>query len=117
MRRYLIPILLFLAGLALALKLVPAEQAAVAARLQNFPDADHAAHQLRPVVMTILCFIPAIGGIFYASGSILARYVARQFITLLAIGFSALATLWLLMDFQNNLDDLKGTQSVVGTGF
>ena len=115
MRRYLIPILLFLAGLALALKLVPAEQAAVAARLQNFPDADHAAHQLRPVVMTILCFIPAIGGIFYASGSILARYVARQFITLLAIGFSALATLWLLMDFQNNLDDLKGTQSVVGT--
>ncbi|MFC7336514.1 LptF/LptG family permease [Haloferula chungangensis] len=115
MRRFLIPILLLLVGLALAAKLVPAEQAAVAARLKDFPDADTAAHQFRPVVVTILCLIPAIAGLFYALGSILARYVARQFLSILAIGFFALATLWLLMDFQDNLDELKDSQSVINT--
>jgi len=115
MRRFLIPILLILAGLALAAKLVPAEQAAVAARLKDFPDADTAAHQLRPIVVAILCFLPAAGGLLYSLGSILARYVARQFLSLLAIGFFALATLWLLMDFQDNLDELKDTESIAAT--
>lgn len=115
MRRFLIPILLLLAGLALAAKLVPAEQAAVAARLKYFPGADTAAHQLRPFVIAIICCIPAIGGLFYALGSILARYVARQFLPILSISFMALATLWLLMDFQDNLDQLKESQSVIST--
>ncbi|MEP4078502.1 LptF/LptG family permease [Haloferula sp.] len=115
MRRFLIPILLFIAGLGLAWIIVPAEQAEVATRLEEFPDADAAAHRLRPVVMTILCFLPFIGGVFYSSGSILARYVSREFLSLLAIGFLALTTLWLLMDFQDNIDELKATQSIAGT--
>jgi lipopolysaccharide export system permease protein len=115
MRRFLIPILLTLAGLALAAKLVPAEQAAVAARLKDFPDADTAAHQLRPIIVAILCFLPAVAGLTYSLGSILARYVARQFLSLLSIGFFALATLWLLMDFQDNLDELKDTESIAAT--
>ncbi|MGB6222326.1 LptF/LptG family permease [Haloferula sp.] len=115
MRRFLIPILLSVAGLLLALKIVPGEQLEVATRLREFPDADALAHQFRPVVMTLLCFIPAIGGLFYAFGSILARYVTRQFLSLLAIGFAALATVWLLMDFQDNLDELKQSQNIAST--
>jgi LPS export ABC transporter permease LptG len=115
MRRFLIPTLLFIAGLALALKIVPAEQADVAARLKEFPDADATAHKLRPIVMAILCLIPAVAGLFYSFGSILARYVSREFLSLLAIGFVALATLWLLMDFQDNLDELKDSKDIAGT--
>ncbi|MEM1083471.1 MAG: LptF/LptG family permease [Verrucomicrobiota bacterium] len=117
MRRFLIPLLLALAGIALAAVLVPAEQAAVAERLAGFPDANIDANRLRPVVLGLICFIPAIGALCYAMGSLLARYVTRQFLGLLAICFFGLAILWILMDFQDNLDELKASKDLGGTAF
>ena len=60
MRRFIIPIVLAIAGLALAAKLIPGEQAAVAEHLSNFPDADPITHQMRPAVMVGLLMLPAL---------------------------------------------------------
>ena len=114
-RRLLVPLILAIAGLALALWLVPLEQAAVREKLATFPDADIASHQLRPVILGGLCLIPAVGGLLYAAGGTMARYVTRQFLALLGICFFGLAVLWLLIDLQDNLEELKLSKDALGT--
>ena len=106
-RRYLPTIILTLIGLAVAAMWVPREQAAVAEHLAGFPDADPTAHQLRPVVLAVLCFLPALGGLLYGLAGTMARYVARQFLGLLGLCFVALLVIWLLIDFQDNLNEFQ----------
>ena len=115
MRRFLVPILLAIAGLALAARWMPGEQAAVAEHLANFPDADPVTHQMRPAVMVGILMLPALGGLFYALAGTLPRYVARQFLSILGITFGALTMIWLLLDFQDNLDEIKASNDIVGT--
>ncbi|MBK1828749.1 LptF/LptG family permease [Haloferula rosea] len=115
MRRFLIPILLAIAGLALAAKLAPGEQVAVAEHLANFPDADAITQQMRPAVLVGMLMLPALGGLIYSLSGTLARYVTRQFITMLLITFGALMLIWLLLDFQDNLDEIKASQDMLGT--
>ncbi|MGB1129932.1 MAG: LptF/LptG family permease, partial [Haloferula sp.] len=115
MRRFIIPIVLAIAGLALAAKLTPGEQAAVAEHLSNFPDADPITHQMRPAVMVGLLMLPALAGLLYALSSTLSRYVARQFLSILGITVGALMMIWLLLDFQDNLDEIKASGDILGT--
>ena len=77
MPRILVPLLLAIGGALLALRIGPAEQEAVRRQLDNFPDIQANAHLVRPLIAVALCFLPALGGLFYAWGSTLARYVAR----------------------------------------
>ncbi len=107
MRRYLIPLLLALAGAALAWYLGARESAAVSSQLSSFPDSDASAHRLRPLVLAGLCFIPAIGGLCYAMGGTLARYTAREFLGIFALCFAGLFLIWLIADLNDNLDDLR----------
>lgn len=115
MRRFLVPVLLAGAGLALAAWLLPAERAAVDEHLAGFPDADVWSHQMRPAVIAGLCMLPALAALLYSLAGTLARYVSRQFLTLFAITFGALAVIWLLLDFQDNIDDLKAGGDLLGT--
>jgi LPS export ABC transporter permease LptG len=107
MPRILVPLLLALGGALLALRLGPAEQEAVRRQLDNFPDIQSRAHQVRPVIAVALCFLPALAGLLYACGSTLARYVARQFLAIFAICLGGLFIIWLIADLGDNLDDLK----------
>ncbi|MBB5351889.1 LPS export ABC transporter permease LptG [Haloferula luteola] len=111
-RRFLPCLILLIAGIALAAVLVPQEQAAVTTHLASFPDADATFQQLRPWVLAGLCLVPALGGLFYGLGGTLARYVTRQFLVLLGLAFSALLMIWLLIDFQDNLSELRSSQNV-----
>lgn len=115
MRRFLIPFLLALLGLALASRLVPAEQAAVAEKVASFPDVDVWSQQMRPAILAFLCFIPAIGALLYSLSGILTRYVTRQFLSLLAICFVGLTLIWLLIDFQDNFQELKDSKHLART--
>ncbi len=115
MRRFVIPVILAGLGLALAARLVPAERAEVAEHLASFPDADVWTQQMRPLVLAGLCMIPALGALLYTFGGITARYVTRQFLTLFGITFGGLAVVWLLIDFQDNLDELRASGNVLGT--
>lgn len=107
MRRYLIPILLALAGAALAWHLGMKEFASVKTQLTSFPDSDAPAHRLRPLILGGLCFLPAIGGLCYAMGGTLARYVAREFLGIFGLCFCGLFLIWLIADLNDNLDDLR----------
>jgi len=113
--RLLIPLALACAGLLLALWLVPHESRAVDAQLLGFPDSDITAHRARPWILGALCFLPAAAGLAYALSGTIARYLARQFLGIFAICFSALFAIWLLLDLQNNLSDLRGGKHMLAT--
>lgn len=115
MRRFLIPVLLAGLGLALAARLMPIEHDKVVEQLADFPDADLASERLRPLVVGGLCLLPALAGLLYAMSGTLARYVVRQFVALFAITFGGLAVIWLLVDFEDNLEELKLSGDIVGT--
>ncbi|WP_035608193.1 LptF/LptG family permease [Haloferula sp. BvORR071] len=107
MPRILVPLLLTLGGALLALWIGPAEQRNVEEQLNNFPNVQAGAHALRPIIAIVLCFLPAFGGLLYACGSTLARYVTRQFVVTFLICFAGLFVVWLVADLGDNLDDLK----------
>jgi lipopolysaccharide export system permease protein len=114
MPRILVPLLLALAGALLALKVGPIEQATVQQQLDNFPDIQARAHLLRPVLAVVLCFLPAVAGVLYYFGDTLARYVARQFVSIFLICLAGLFAVWMIGDLGDNLDDLKGSADPAG---
>ena len=91
--------------------LVPIEQAAVAEHLLGFPDADAIAHQLRPYVLAALCFLPALGGVYYAFVRSLDRYLIRQFIATFLLCFLTLYSIWTLLDLTDNMSDFKNSEN------
>lgn len=114
LKRLLVALILALLGVVLYSRLVPAETAAVREQLLGFPDSDAMAHWARPVILGGLCFLPAIAALLYASGGTLARYMAREFLGILAICFAALFLVWLLQDLENNLSDLRESKHLMG---
>jgi len=114
-KRGLLSLVLLLAGVALYGWLVPAESKAVEAQLLGFPDSDAPSHLMRPKILGVICFLPALAGLAYACGGVLARYMARQFLGIFGICFTLLLTVWLLMDLQNNLIDLRQSDELATT--
>ncbi|MBC8127647.1 MAG: LptF/LptG family permease [Gloeobacteraceae cyanobacterium ES-bin-144] len=106
---------LFALGLGLCAVLVPPEMRAVAQQLIGFPDSDFRAHQVRPVVLAVMCFLPALGGVIYTFGDTLDRYITRQFLAIFGICFIALFTIWLLMDLTDKIGEFKNSQGVLWT--
>jgi lipopolysaccharide export system permease protein len=113
--RFLLPLVLAAAGIALCALLVPAETAAVRQQLSGFPDSDHATHELRPLVLTALCLLPTLAGVFYALGGIMDRYIAREFIGIFAICLSALLLIWLIMDLNDKVGDFRDSENFAAT--
>lgn len=113
--RLMLPLALGLLGLGLYAWLVPLETHAVATQLLGFPDSDAAAHLLRPRVLGALCFLPAIAGFVYALSGALSRYLARQFMGIFLLCLVALFTVWLLVDLENNLGDIRSGKHVFET--
>lgn len=106
-------LVLTLAGAALCAWLVPGETLAVREHLAGFPDADAAAHGLRPMVLAAMCFLPALGACFYALGGELDRYIARQFIHIFCICLGSLLMIWLLIDLSDKVGDLQGAENML----
>ncbi len=113
--RFLLPLVLAVAGAALCGLLVPAEAAAVRLQLSGFPDSDVATHELRPIVLAILCFLPALAGLFFALGGIMDRYIAREFMAIFAICLSALLLIWLIMDLSDKIGDFRDSDNLAAT--
>ncbi len=113
--RFLLPLALAAAAAVFCAFLVPAEIAAVQQQLIGFPDSNIPAHQARPWVLAILCFLPGFATLIYALGGTLDRYIARQFAGIFAICLGALLMIWLLMDLSNNLSDFRAAQNITAT--
>lgn len=113
--RFLLPIVLSAAGLVLCVALVPHERAAVADQLFGFPDSDATAHHLRPVILQVLCFLPALASFLYAIGGTMDRYIARQFGGIFGVCLGALLAIYLLMDFADKVSDFRESNNMIET--
>jgi LPS export ABC transporter permease LptG len=92
--------------------IVPAEAQAVSRHLLGFPDSDAAAHRLRPVLLGLLCAMPALACIAYALGGTFDRYLTRQFLGIFAICLSALFLIWLLIDLGDKVGDFRNADHI-----
>jgi lipopolysaccharide export system permease protein len=109
--RWLLPLIITLLGAASAWILFPAEQHAVEQYLSGFPDSHVLTTQLRPYIVLLLCFMPALAAFAYASGTTFDRYLYRQFSTIFIICFGALFVLWMLLDLNDNASDFSGAKN------
>jgi LPS export ABC transporter permease LptG len=106
-RSALFPLALLGLGAALYLWLVPRESEAVRELLAISPESDVEAHLLRPLVLGLLCFLPALAAVTYSLGGTLDRYLTRSFLSIFGVCLTALTLIWLLIDLENNLSDLR----------
>ena len=118
LKRYLWPIALSLLGVMLCIYIIPREIHAVNEHILGFPDTDISGHQIRPLLLSILCLLPALAAWLYHFSGSLDRYMARQFLTSFALCMSTLMTIMLITDLQNNLSDFNqasDTLAVMGS--
>lgn len=109
MRRFLPALILALLGLALAAVFATREVAEVADHLTGFPDADASAHRLRPVVLAVLCLVPALAALYYGLSGALDRYLIRSFMGAFTLCFSALYSIWLIGDLTNHFSEFRNS--------
>jgi len=113
--RFLLPLALVALGLGLCALLVPAESAAVKQQIDGFPDSDVQAQHARPMILAVLCFLPALASLAYSFGGTLDRYIARQFAGIFGICLGALFTVWLLIDLTDKIGDFRESKHVLYT--
>ncbi len=113
--RWLTPLLLTILGAIAAYVLFPLEQAAVLEQIRGYPESHLFSHGLRPYILLLLCFMPAIAAIAYSLGSTFDRYLAREFLSIFAICLSALFALWLLLDLNDNLGDFSESKNMLAS--
>ena len=113
--RFLLPLALAVLGAGFCAVLVPAETLAVKRQLIGFPDSAVIAHQARPVILAVLCFLPALAGVIYCFGGTLDRYIAREFAGIFGICFMALFLVWLLIDMTGSISEFRESKDVLHT--
>jgi LPS export ABC transporter permease LptG len=103
-----IPALVFavVGGLASAY-LAPLESVNVADQLAGFPDSHAAAHNLRPIVLSIICFIPTLGALYYGLCRSLDQYLIRQFLGAFCLCLSSLFAIWFISDLTGKVGDFR----------
>ncbi len=107
LKKFLIPFILLLTGLAAAYVLIPYEQAIVAEQFIGYPDSHRQAHGLRTWLLAALCALPFICSIGYYSMDRLDKYTLRIFFNAFLICFGALFIIMFLEDFQDNISDFQ----------
>lgn len=112
LRRFALTLLLGGLGAVVASWLIPQETQAVAEQLLGFPDSDTSAHQLRPLLLGVLCFLPALATLLYTFAGTLDRYLTRQFATVFGLTITALVTLWILLDLSDKITDFRESDSM-----
>jgi LPS export ABC transporter permease LptG len=104
-------IVLTVLGAALALAIVPGEAHAVEIHLLGFPDSDPDTLKLRPVILTFLCFLPALAGLCYAFAGTLDRYLARQMLGAVGLCALALMVVYVLLDVNDNINEFQKAEN------
>lgn len=115
--RFLLPLVLAAVGALLCWVLVPMETEDVRQQLAGFPDSDHFTNSMRPVVIAILCFLPALAGLLYVLGDLMDRYIVREFVSIFAICLGALVLIWLIMDLNDKIGDFRDSGNLASTLF
>jgi len=111
LKKYVIPLTLTAIGVLATFFLYPLESARVEEHLLGFPDDSETAHGLRPILLAILCLLPAIGAFIHAKSSIMDRYLTNEFLKSFGICFTAFLAMLFLMELQNHSSEMKKAQA------
>ncbi len=109
------PFLYLLIGGIFCAWLVPNEISSVNEQLVGFPNSDRQSHILRPWLIGIACFLPALGAIVFSLSSTLDRYISSLFLGSFCLCFSSIFSLMLLLDFQNNFNKFQESYAPMKT--
>ncbi len=114
--RQLLAILALIAlGAAVCVAIIPGEIRAVEDHLIGFPDSDVSAQNARPMILGAICFIPAIGAIFYMLCGTIDRYIIRRFLMMFTICMSALYVVRVLLDMSDNISEFRQAEDSLQT--
>ncbi|MGJ8632679.1 MAG: LptF/LptG family permease [Luteolibacter sp.] len=109
--RWFLPLFLAIIGGIAAFILIPIEAVMVKEQLAGFPDSDVFSNSLRPIILGVICFMPALAALAYCFGSTFDRYLARQFMAIFGICLAALFVIWMLLDLNDNLGDFGSSDN------
>lgn len=106
-----------LLGSLVAAWLVPLESYLVKEHFIGYPNANVAAHELRPFLLGILCFLPALASLIHVFSSTMDRYMTCELMRSFAICGSALFALVILLEMQDNASEFKGKPLIITATF
>jgi len=104
-------------GIVTSIFLFPLESERVKEHLIGYPDSDVFSHLVRPYLLVLLCFLPALGSVLYYCSSIIDRYLIRELLRCFGICFAAFFPLLILMEVQNNGSDVADASTKEAVGF
>jgi len=104
-------------GIVTSIFLFPLESERVKEHLIGYPDSDVFSHLVRPYLLVLLCFLPALGSVLYYCSSIIDRYLIRELLRCFGICFAAFFSLLILMEVQNNGSDVADASTKEAVGF
>lgn len=108
--------LLVLGGVA-AWFLMPREWSQMQWEIPGTPSEYPLAQLLRPWLILIGCFLPALGMFFYNCAGIMDRYVARTWFTAFIMCTAILTLIYIVGDFADNVGDLMNMDSPLTATF
>lgn len=111
LRYWLIIVLLVLAGGAVAFYLMPREWSQMQWEIPGTPAEYPLSQMLRPWLILVGCFLPAVGMFMYSRACIMDKYVAKTWFSAFMMCTSILALIYIIGDFADNVGDLMNLES------
>ncbi len=105
--RFLPFLLLALLGVLLAGYLVPGELEQMQWEIPGMPESYPIEQQMRPILLLVLCFLPALGALAYAFMGVMDRYMSRAFISYFLMCTLILLLIYILADFTDNMERFR----------
>ncbi len=90
-------------GTLLAMYLVPGELEQMQWEVPGMPESYPIEQKMRPILLLVLCYLPAFGALVYAFMGTMDRYMSRNFITYFLMCTLILLLIYMLADFTDNM--------------
>ncbi len=106
-KRFFPLLVLAVLGTMLAGYLVPIELEQMQWEVPGMPESYPIEQKMRPLLLLVLCYIPAFGSLVYAFMGTMDRYVSRNFITYFMMCTLILLLIYMLADFTDNMERFR----------
>lgn len=106
-------LVLLAAGIAVSFYLVPREIAQLNWEVPGSPEEYPFVYKLRPYLIIVACFLPALGALIMCFVQTMDRYMARNQLATFAMTTGIIFLIWLLADFSDNVSDITSMDSPV----
>ncbi len=94
-------------GTLLAMTLVPQELEQMQWELSGMPENYPIEQKMRPILLMVLCYLPAIGALVYGFMGTMDRYMSRNFISYFLMCTLILLLIYMLADFTDNMERFR----------